>query len=492
MFKLAWTLLNRRRMPRSESLKSDKLPESLTASTTLPVLRDVTSSLKRKPSGDSGLLWVAGKVRAVPLWSLPCKYGGYKRTVSPRWGWLLAIPLLFLFSCATDHKIPEMKSPLSEPEIQHNKKPVQDEKLIMIDEQSGPINNKTNERYIITDPLAEVGRLWYDGFMEEARNRFMDNDVVLLAEGERSAEWSLWRGRLFTNRWSGAELGLAGENVSALLADGDDIWAGTWTGGIIRLSVPLGSNTVWDPGLPSLAVRTVNRITRENDSVWIVRYGSLEHYSLRSGDWSVEEDIPVSERLQDVIVINGKVYLATLGHGLWVKERYKWRMIPNPGLFITRLESGNEGEILIATMDRGLYIYRPEDDAWLRPPPGLLRETNITSLVISGNRIVGGTYGSGAFEWDIKASTVNYFGVEELGDLWVLAVAESAGRYFFGTFGAGLTSLSIATGIWDRIGLAEGFPSADVASLAIDSNGNIWAGTLGGGIIWISGGIYGD
>ena len=401
--------------------------------------------------------------------------------------------LLILLSCTTtDYQSPEQRVFQSVPEVDKDEQPTRDDRSDRPDEQSDTINKKPGEKQIFTDPLADVERLWYDGFTDEARERFKDEDVNLLSDGERSAEWSLWRGRLFTSRWSGADLGLAGENVSALLADGDDLWAGTWTGGIIRLSVPLGSYTTWDPGLPSLAVRTVNRITRENNSVWIVRYGSLERYDLRSGEWSVEADIPVSERLQDVTVLNGKVYLATLGHGLWVKEKRKWRMITNPGLFITRLESGDEGEILIATMDRGLYVYRPDDEVWLRPPPGLLRETNITSLLKSGNSIVGGTYGSGAFVWDLEASNVYYFGAEELGDPWVLAVVESEGRFFFGTFGAGLNSMNTETGIWDRIGLAEGFPSADVASLTVDSSGNVWAGTLGGGIILISGGIYGD
>ncbi len=342
------------------------------------------------------------------------------------------------------------------------------------------------------DPFSDVAGLWYEGLAEEARARFMSADVKLLKESSRSDEWFFWRGRLFVQSWSGSALGLSGENVSALLSDGDDIWAGTWTGGLIRLSEPLGTHTVFDPGLPSLAVRTVNRITSNGDRIWIVRYGSLEHYDKRSGKWSVEQNLPVSERIQDISFFDGNMYLATLGHGLWVKKKRSWERIQYPGLFINRLETGSDGELLVSTMDRGLYIYKSDAAQWSQPPPGLLRETNVTSMMRFDNHIFGGTYGKGAYIWDTDSTEVKYFGAEQLGDPWVLAVSESGGRYFFGTFGAGLNSLDAESGTWDRIGLAEGIPSADIASLISDDNGNLWAGTLGGGIIRISSGIYGD
>lgn len=365
--------------------------------------------------------------------------------------------------------------------------------VVIPDEPSADQNVDISVQSILKqDPLKSVENLWFAGFHEEARARFSENDVKELASGERKAEWSLWRGRLFTEKWFGSDIGLAGENISSIYTDKDDVWAGTWTGGITRLSEPLGSYVVRDRGLPSLAVRTINRITREKESVWIVRYGSVERYNLRSGLWSVESDLPVSERLQDICFVDGKMYLATLGHGLWVKENRQWKTVPAPGLFITRLEKSSDGQVLIGTMDRGLYIYDVENTVWTRGPMGILREANITSVWHTGSQIFGGTYGNGAFIWDLKTDSVRHIESEELGDPWVLAVAESNGRYFFGTFGAGLRSLDPLTWQWENIGIAEGFPSADIASLSIDNNGNIWAGTLGGGIIRISGGLYSD
>ena len=342
------------------------------------------------------------------------------------------------------------------------------------------------------DPLEDVARIWNGGLSDEAAERFHQEDVAALSSGEREAEWSFWRGRLFLRQWSARNLGLAEDNISALLLDNDDIWAGTWTGGVVRLSEPLSDAVIWDRGIPSLAVRTVNRIIRSENDIWIVRYGAVERFDLRSETWSVETGLPVTERLQDLLIQDSRMYLATLGRGLWVKENRNWRQIPEPGMFINRIEKGRDGEILVATMDRGVYVYRPAERRWIQPPPGVLRSINVTSMLRSGSRIVGGTYGSGAFIWDTEESTVRFFDEGEIGDPWVMAVVFSGGRYHFATFGAGVRAWHPERDEWDSIGIDDGLPSADVVSLAGDERGNVWAGTLGGGIVRISGGIYAD
>ena len=343
-----------------------------------------------------------------------------------------------------------------------------------------------------TDPLEEVSRLWYGGYHDEARKRFWKDDVRALAHGERDSEWSIWRGRLFMECWSGSQLGLAGENVSALLADHDDIWIGTWTGGITRFSRPLEDYTLRDSGRPSLAVRTVNSIVRYGDTVWVVRYGGVERYDLRSGVWSNVGGLPVAERIQDLHICKTGTYLATLGHGMWLDDGTGWRMIRTPGLFITNLEPGADDELIVMTMDRGLFVLDAASNTWNRPPSEFLREVNVTSAVRYGERIYGGTYGFGAFVWNTESGDVERIDSAILGDSYVLAAERSQNRIFFGTFGAGLVSWNPESDTWDRVSLKEGLPSADIAALQSDGMGNIWAGTLGGGVVNVSGGIHGD
>jgi len=391
---------------------------------------------------------------------------------------LVAAVFLCQISCVTDSSLSDA--------------PVEKEVLLINHNSDNPDSAPENDKSINNSDikktnsaiLEDVRDLWIQGFYENARERFN------LDSSEKDDEWHFWRGKLFVEQWSGLSLGLSGENISALMSDNDDVWAGTWTGGLIRFSEPLKDSTVWDPGLPSLAVRTVNRILLDKNTVWIVRYASLERFEKRTGKWFSESSLPADDRLQDLCIIKNDSYLATLGYGLWIKKRRTWNKLEFPGLFINRLEKGKEDELLIGTMDRGLYLYNTADGSIIRPPPGLLRKANITSLIRSDRYIIGGTYGEGAFIWDTLSSEVQLIDSERLGDPWVLCVNQSEDKFFFGTFGTGLNSFDIKTGKWDRIGLAEGIISADIASLMKDESGNIWAGTLGGGIIRISGSMY--
>ena len=404
---------------------------------------------------------------------------------------ILTVPVFFQSSCSTD-------SPPSKPKDEYfsekNVPAVKDD-IEGVNEDAVGIETAAGDEESVdaesipgssTDIFEKISRLWYAGYHDEARQLFPFDSL------NKNDLWRLWRGRLFLQQWKGSDIGLAGENISSLLSDKDDIWAGTWTGGAVRFSEPLEDYTVWDPGVPSLALRTVNRIRKQGNTIWYLRYGSLTGYNKRSAEWFTERSLPVEDRLQDICFIGTDTYLATLGYGLWVKGERTWKKLDFPGLFINSLEQGRGDDLLIATMDRGMFIYHTKDNTWIRSPSKELNNMNITAMTQRGKYIAGGSYGKGGFLWDTEKSAVIFFDEEILGDPWVLAVLGDEGYFHYGTFGAGVNSLNIRTGEWDRISLAEGLFSADIASLAEDDEGNLWAGTLGSGIIKISGRLYGN
>ena len=240
----------------------------------------------------------------------------------------------------------------------------------------------------------------------------------------------------------------------------------------------------------------MNRFRRIPAGIAVVRYGAVELYDTRSGLWESWSGLPADERLQDILHSRGRIYLGTLGRGLWVSRRSgeragEWTRLNEPGAFITRLEEAPGNRILIATMDRGVFIYDPSEDSWRRPPDAWLRRANVTSIMEYNGLCIGGTYGEGAFVWDTRGDGITRFGEERLGDSYVLATVESDGRIFFGTFGGGVRVWNPGTDEWDALSLADGFLSADASSLAAGA-GRIWAGTLQGGVVGIDRGIYGD
>ena len=342
------------------------------------------------------------------------------------------------------------------------------------------------------DPFDELHGLWKAGRLDEARRRFHFPDIRRLSQHARRDEWLLWRGRLFLSHLSAADLGLAGDNISALLVDRDDLWVGTWTGGVSRRSLQLETSHTFDPGLPSADLRTVNRFRRIPFGIAVVRYGAVERYNTRSGLWESWDGLPAAEGLQDILQAGRYTYLGTLGGGLWAAEGSgEWKRVAEPGAFITRLEEASEERILIAAMDWGIFIHNPAADSWLRPPDEWLQSANVTSVTEYNGQIIGGTYGEGAFVWNTRTNDITRFGKERLGDSYVLAVAEVDGRIFFGTFGGGVRVWTPDTEEWDTVSLDDGFLSADTASLAVGA-GNIWAGTLKGGVVSINRGIYGN
>ena len=64
-------------------------------------------------------------------------------------------------------------------------------------------------------------------------------------------------------------------SVSAMLADGDDIWIGSRSGDIARYSLSERRWTVLVRGEESLAIRAVQSILAEGEHIWFLSYGSV-------------------------------------------------------------------------------------------------------------------------------------------------------------------------------------------------------------------------
>lgn len=290
------------------------------------------------------------------------------------------------------------------------------------------------------------------------------------------------------------ELGLNDANISAIATDGDDVWVGSWTGGLARYTRSTGQRTVFRDGPRSLLSLRVRDIATVDEYIWVGTDRGLSVYALASSRWRHEltlgdEHEPVA--LAAIASTDDTVYAGTLGQGLWRDDGSGWQALDGtlPGLFITALQVVGD-TLWIGTIDLGLVgldlasgAVRSFDEI----NPGL-GPRNVTAIVPAADGALWiTTFGSGVYRWQPGPNRITHFSVAsgDLPDDWVLSGAAGDKGMYFGTFGGGVARFAQPGGTWSIISLAHGLPSLNVAVVTA-ARGTIYFGTLGGGVAVLS------
>jgi ligand-binding sensor domain-containing protein len=285
-------------------------------------------------------------------------------------------------------------------------------------------------------------------------------------------------------------IGLADGNISALKIDGDDLWIGTWNGGVSRYSLPSGEKTIFREGRESLVANTVRSIEVTSSRVWIGTYQGLFAYSKATSRW---QEIPAfgglePKKVEALKAVAGRLFVGTLGDGLWSQSGNGWIRLSGagfPGDFVGCLEEA-QGMLLIGTLNRGLVLMDLEDQRFrsfdsLNPE---LEARNITMLLEDGSGALWlGTYGMGLYRWSWTDGRLLHFTRQSghLGDDWVLCGLLARSGTYFGTLGGGVTRYRSAGERWQVIGLKEGLAARDISAIAYSAP-FIFLGTLGGAV----------
>jgi len=300
--------------------------------------------------------------------------------------------------------------------------------------------------------------------------------------------------KLLLKEISPALLGLSDNNISAIEVDGDDLWVGTWNGGLARYSLSNKETRVFRAGGKSLTPNSVRSIEITPDRVWIGSYQELSVYLKVDSSWKITPEFSGanSTRIETIKAIDNTLYIGTLGRGLWRLKNNSWERLntgPLPGDFINCLE--NIGSLLyIGTMNLGVVSLDIETgffSAFDRINPGV-EARNITMLLAQGmDTLWIGTYGRGLYQWQEKNNQIMHYSKSsgQIADDWVLSGVKTERALYFGTFGGGISFIFLNSGKWQRIGLNQGLPSMDISVLAYlpAPAGSLFAGTLGGGVI---------
>lgn len=312
-----------------------------------------------------------------------------------------------------------------------------------------------------------------------------------LSQADREL-WDRLGRRLAWRALSAEAIGLGDGNVSALRVDGDDLWVGTWNGGVARYSLSDGRTQVFRAGRESIVPGTVRCIEVTPARVWVGTYQGLFVYSKATSSWQEVAAFSGSEpwKVEAIAAADGRLFVGTLGEGLWRQEGDGWQRIEAgvlPGDFITCLQPAG-GQLLLGTLSRGVLLFdlaRQSLASFDALAPGL-EARNITMLLADPpDSFWIGTYGQGVYRWDGATRRLSHFtrAGGSLGDDWVLCGARTRSGLYFGTLGGGLSRYDGRS--WQTLGREQGVAARDISALAYSSP-YLYLGTLGAGITILS------
>lgn len=300
--------------------------------------------------------------------------------------------------------------------------------------------------------------------------------------------------RLMWEHLTPRQLGVGDGNISAVATDGDDVWVGTWTGGLVRHTRSTGRRQVFREGPESLVSRRVRDIHPVGGYVWVGTDEGLSVYARSSSRWRQEPVLGGGEPSPVVAIVDadGAVYAGTLGQGLWRHDASGWSRVGHeslPGLFINTLLVV-DGTLWIGTIDLGLVSLDLRSGALrsfdeVNPALG---PQNVTSMVAEDDATLWiGTFGAGLYRWEADTNRITHFSAAtgQIPDDWILAAAVGDAGLYFGTFGGGAVRHDPHRETWTAISLEQGLTSLNVAVVAA-ARGRIYFGTLGAGVAILS------
>lgn len=323
----------------------------------------------------------------------------------------------------------------------------------------------------------EAARILYQNYERESAlfyiNRVLEAriDSALREQAEK-----LWR-RI---RWEyiSRHEGIPDDSISDVEFDGDDVWIGMWTGGVGRFTRSTYSLKLFRSRQDGLLSPHVRDLAMLGNYVWVGTYDGLCRYNKKYSRWENIEGKLGRAKVKRLVLIDKKLYAATLGQGVYVyhPEEDSWQLFFNKSVNVTDILKAGK-DFYIATLDKGVFRVRGDEVVQV------VQDIPVKALAYLSDRVWVGTYGHGIILISTRTGKAfkNIARKDGLSSDYVEALSAREGMMLIGTLGGGVTIFHEAESRFSYLNILDGLPSNDVVQITLARN-RIWFGTLSGGI----------
>lgn len=305
------------------------------------------------------------------------------------------------------------------------------------------------------------------------------------------------------SRYSYAQLsiaeGLSRANVESVLLDRrGDLWVGT-KDGLNRYAQQQMENFFYQEGKPnSLPDSWILHLEEDSlGNIWVATTSGLAKYDrqLKCFETLTRGIVKSSAWIEGGVLFGGDNVLYLYDYRTENLERLHIHP-EGPGTLpieyrVQKILPFKEGKFLLATRSKGLFTYDCRTKEIKLFAPRFPRYLLFSICMASDNYIYASYYGFGVCRFDLTGKMLDVYKVENssLSNNYVTDVLEHDGKLWLATDGGGINLMDLNTGEFSYLkhitGDRTSLPVNSITKLYKDYNGNLWAGSVRGGVFTI-------
>lgn len=313
-----------------------------------------------------------------------------------------------------------------------------------------------------------------------------------LTSDEGRESYRLLKNQLFRQALEAVYLKLENIQVSAMYLDFDDLWLGTWNGGIYRLSLSSGEAFTLVEDQPSLVPRVVYRIRKSSTAFWFATHQGVRFYNYRTGENGWLQIPSVRGAVNDFLENSEGLFIASLQNGTWHRllsgDLSRLGGAQDP--LVLSLEWEPQLGLILGTAKQGAFLWQNgKREALQNFEPAFQALKHINHIVSDGSSLWFASAGEGLFRWNFADRRPPYQilqapGQNLLRSNRISALLHSGDWIFIGDERGGLAGYHLGDQKWYIWDSGRNLEFSSISALAY-RDGELFYSTLTGGIYQI-------